>query len=452
MFEKKEKIVTRMAPSPTGNLHIGTARTALYNYLYARKCGGDFIMRSEDTDAKRSTKEFENEILEGLAWLGLEWDTFYRQSERKDIYRSYIDTLLKKDLAYLSREESVSEPGTEVEVVRLRNQNKEIVFTDIVRGEISFDTTELGDIVIARSLDDALYHFVVVVDDFEMGVTHVIRGEDHISNTARQILIQEAIGASRPRYAHLPLLLAADRSKLSKRHGAVSLREYISEGYLPQALTNYLALLGWNPGTDQEIFTLEELVTNFDLSGVQKGGAIFDVEKLKWFNREHLRKFSDSMFQTMAFERLPESLTNAKQFSTERLTRLIPTIRERISVASDIANEAERGEYDFAFIQPKPSKEILTWKNDSSARDALPRLQKLAEIISRIDDTFSVEEIKESIWDYAEEVGKGEVLWPLRVALTGKERSPDPFTVIYIIGSAEAYTRVKNACDTILSA
>lgn len=450
-FKKDSEVVTRMAPSPTGNLHVGTARVALYNYLYAKRHGGTFIMRIEDTDKERSTKASEEEILEGLQWLGMNWDAFYRQSDRAAIYRGYLERAIEKGTAYISDEESRKEEGKRVQVVRLRNPNTTVTFEDEIRGEITFDTTELGDFVIARSLDDALYHFTVVVDDHEMAVTHVIRGEDHISNTPRQILIQEAIGASRPVYAHLPLLLGTDRSKLSKRHGATKLESYREQGYLKEALVNYLALLGWNPGTDKEIFTLSELEQVFDFGGVQKSGAIFDIEKLKWINKEHLKLVDDAGFWTMVSERIPDRLRSLPQFSEERLKKLLPVIRERISVASDITDFALAGEYDFAFEQPTHDPSLIKWKNDETPRATLPRLQKLAEILATIPEDADTETVKTRIWDYAVEVGKGEVLWPLRVALTGKERSTDPFTVIAIIGSGEAYRRVRNACDTILS-
>ncbi len=448
----QRKIVTRMAPSPTGHLHIGTIRTTLFNFLYARRQRGSFIMRIEDTDKERSTKEFETEILEGLMQLGLEWDGFYRQSERAQIYRGYLEKAITEGKAYLSKEESKNRPGEEVEVVRLKNPNKVITFSDEIRGDITFDTTDLGDFVIARSLDDALYHFTVVVDDHEMEVSHVIRGEDHISNTPRQILIQEAIGAERPIYAHLPLILAPDRSKLSKRHGAVMLSEYTGQGFLVPALINYLALLGWNPGTDQELYSLTDLVNVFDLSGIQKGGAIFDIEKLKWFNKEYLRKFDATQFSEYVSTFIPSSISSLPQYSEARLLRLMPTIQERIAVGTEVTDEYEKGEYDFAFKAPHADPAMIKWKNDATPRETLPRLQKLAEIVATIPEDASQEEIKQAIWDYAVEVGKGEVLWPLRVALTGKERSPDPFTVLYIIGSAEAYNRIRIACDTILRA
>lgn len=276
-----------MAPSPTGNFHVGGARTALYNFLFARKNNGKFILRIDDTDQERSTKEFDKNILDGLSWLGLPYDELYRQSEREDLYKSYLKKMLNNNSVYISKEEP--KEGEHAEVIRFKNPNKKIVFDDLIRGQIEFDTTDLGDFVVAKSVEEPLYHIASVVDDLEMGITHVIRGEDGISNTPRQILIQEAIGATRPLYAHLPLILAADRSKLSKRkHGeSVSLDYYRQKGYLPQAIINYLALLGWNPGTEQEIFTLDELIKVFDFSKVHKGGAMFDEKKLAWVNRKH---------------------------------------------------------------------------------------------------------------------------------------------------------------------
>jgi len=444
--------VVRMAPSPTGHLHIGTARATLFNFLFARNKKGTLIFRSEDTDPVRSTPEFEQEIVDGLHWLDIEWDAFYRQSERTDIYTTYLKKLVAEDKAYLSEEESKREPGTTIEVVRLRNQNKTITFDDEIRGEVTFETAELGDFVIARSMEDALYHFTAVVDDHEMGVTHVIRGEDHISNTPRQILIQEAIGAKRPLYAHLPLLLAPDRSKLSKRHGAVALQDYMDEGFLPSAITNYLALLGWNPGTDQELFTLTELIDEFDIRGVQKGGAIFDKEKLRWFNKEHLANLDDVAYTTYVTQWLYPEVKDRSQYSEERLARMLPVLRERIHVGADITEMARKGEYDFAFEAPTLDLNILKWKNDTSVKDSLSRLQHTAELIATLPKDSSPDAIKAVIFPYAEQIGKGEVLWPLRVALTGKERSPDPFIVIHIIGTAEAYNRIRKACDTILDA
>lgn len=448
-----DKIVTRIPPSPTGHLHIGTARTALFNFLLAKKHGGTFIIRSEDTDKARSQRAFEEEILEGLAWIGVTSDAytgvdFYRQSEKTALYRSYLEKLIAADTAYISHEESKMKSGEMVEVVRLRNANTVIRFHDEIRGDIEFDTTELGDFVIARNLDDALYHFAVVVDDYAMGVTHVVRGEDHISNTPRQILIQEAIGAPRPIYAHLPLILAPDRSKMSKRHGAVALYDYRDKGYLPEAIINYLALLGWNPGTEQEIFTLEELIEVFDLSKIQKAGAIFNIEKLNWFNHEHIVQVSAERLTPTIVEAVSKKFKGVT-ISERVLAHILKLARERSTTLSDMTRDVEEGEYDFAFSAPETSLETLKWKKDEGVKDALPRLEKVADLLENGADSENPDDIKGIIWEYAEEVGRGEVLWPLRVALTGKEKSPDPFTVIATIGIPEALSRIKKACATI---
>lgn len=441
-------IVTRIAPSPTGHLHIGTVRTALFNFLFARRNGGTFIIRSEDTDRARSTKEFEDGILEGLAWLGISHDKFFRQSERAQVHAAYLTRLIDEGSAYLSREESKQNPGETVEVVRLKNPGKEITFRDEIRGDITFDTAELGDMVIARSIDDPLYHFAVVADDMDAGVTHVIRGEDHISNTPRQILIQEALRATRPVYAHLPLILAPDRSKMSKRHGSVAIAEYRSEGFLKEAIVNYLALLGWNPGTEQEIFSIEELVGLFSLDGVQKGGAVFDRTKFEWFNKAHLAKIDDATYLAMVQAALPARVTALPQYDTERLERFVPVIRERVHTMKEVTEAGEAGEYDFAFAAPQVSAELLKWKKDERAADALPRLLKAIELLKDADFS-SPDSIKAALWPYAEEVGRGELLWPLRVALTGRKESPDPFVCSHILGREQTISRVKTACDTI---
>ncbi len=247
MNTNKEKIVVRYPPSPTGLFHIGNARTFLFNYLFAKQNNGQVVFRLEDTDKERSKKEYADDIIENLKWLGIEPDfsTTVRQSERKDVYKKYLEKLIVEGKAYLSKEETIEE-GQRDEVIRFKNPNKKIKFNDLIRGDIEFDTTELKDFVIAKSLDEPVYHLAVVVDDFEMGVTHVIRGDDGISNTPRQILIQEAIDAPRPIYAHLPLMLAPDGTKLSKRkHGEqVSVSFYRNSGYLPEAMINFLAMVG----------------------------------------------------------------------------------------------------------------------------------------------------------------------------------------------------------------
>ncbi len=443
-------IITRIPPSPTGHLHIGTARTALFNYLLAKKTGGKFLFRSEDTDKTRSTKEFETEIIDGLKWLGITWDNegdIVRQSERSAIYREYLLKLIDNGKAYLSKEESKSTPGTMIEVVRLKNPNQKITFNDQIRGDITFDTTELGDIVIARSIDDALYHFTVVVDDHLMGVNYVMRGEDHISNTPRQILIQEALGFTRPIYAHLPLILAPDRSKMSKRHGAVALEDYQAMGYVKEAIINFLAMLGWNPGTEQELFTLPELLEHFSIEQVQKSGAVFDIKKLNWYNREYLKSYSNEEFVkylSLNTADLPDYFAT----QSEEFTKIIPLIKERVHTRQEAITEIKAGEYDFAFVVPEYDTELLKWKNDTELNMALPRLKQALNLLKNADFS-SPESIKSTLWAYAEEVGRGELLWPLRIALSGKERSPDPFTLAFIIGSVETIHRIELACAKI---
>ena len=443
-----QPVITRIAPSPTGHMHLGTVRTALFNYLYAKQNNGSFILRIEDTDKDRSKKEYEAPIFDGFTWLGITPDNTYRQSEHRHRHTKLLTKLLETDAAYVSRETSKKNPETTVDVVRLRNPGTAIIINDMVRGEITFDTTELGDFVIARSIDDPLYHFAVVVDDNDEQVSHIIRAEEHISNTPRQILIQEALGFTQPQYAHIPLILAPDRSKLSKRHGAVSLIEYREAGFLPEAVINYLALLGWNPGTEQEIFTINELVAQFSLADVQKGGAIFDHQKFLWINKQHLAKRSNDDWFPMVIAALPERVKKLPQYSRERLTRLLPTITERAHVTEEITVAAEAGEYDFAFAAPIVSVELLKWKNDPSVAAALPRLEQTERLLENADFT-APESIKQALWSYAETEGKGEVLWPTRVALTGRDQSPDPFTVAYILGPEETLARLAQARATI---
>lgn len=445
-----KNIITRIPPSPTGKLHIGTVRTALFNFLFAKHNNGHMVFRSEDTDKARSTKEFEDEIITGLTSLGLTWEgEVVRQTERSSIYKTHLEAAIASGHAYLSTEPSKADESKMVTVVRLKNPNKDITFNDIVRGDITFNTTELGDIVIARSLDDALYHFAVVVDDALMGVTHVIRGEDHISNTPRQILIQEALGFERPIYAHLPLILAPDRSKMSKRHGAVSIASYQEEGFLDAAIINYLALLGWNPGTDEELFTLPELIERFEVKHIQKSGAVFNRDKFLWYNRQYLDKMTEDEFFTYLLNDVPQKLTSLPNYSEETLAKLAKTIRERISVRSEFVSQVEAGEYDFAFATPDYNHSLLLSKGVLDLLLVLPHLQSLLHLLASADFS-SAESIKSAVWDYAEREGKGNVLWPMRTALSGKAQSPDPFTIAYAIGQQETLARIATACDKII--
>jgi len=442
-------VITRFPPSPTGYLHIGRARTALFNYLFARQNKGHMVFRIEDTDKERSKKEYEENIIDCLAWLGILYDSGpFRQSERTDIYKTYIQKLIDTGHAYISKEEPVEgEPTKRTEVIRFKNPHKKVRFTDLIRGDIEFDTTDLGDFVIARSVDEPLYHLTVVVDDHEMGITHIIRGEDGISNTPRQILIQEGIGAKRPLYAHVPLILAPDKSKLSGRHGAIAVTEYREKGYLPEAIVNFLALLGWNPGTEQEIFSINELIAAFDLGKINKSGAVFNIEKLNWFNKEYLRKMSDEAFTASAQPFLPEWLDTTQPMYTRSLSLL----REKINTFGEIKNLfTPEGELGFVqYLQPYP-QELLLWKKNPDVAASHAHLTEVKKLLSELpENEFTADTIKAAIWSYAEAQGKGDVLWPLRVALTGKERSPDPFISAAIIGKQESLSRIDSALSNL---
>jgi len=442
----EQKVITRFPPSPTGFLHLGSVRTALFNFLFARKHGGKFILRLEDTDSERSKTEFAEDILDGLHWLGLEHDNpiIEKQSERGDVYNEYLKRLVSSGHAYISKEE-VKEAGQRPEVIRFRNPNKTVSFKDLIRGEVTFDTTELGDFVIAKSMTEPVYHLAVVVDDIESGITHIIRGEDHISNTPRQILIQETLGAPRPTYAHLPLILDADRAKLSKRkHGEkVSLAYYIKQGYIRDGIINYMALLGWNPGTDKEIFKLNDLIKEFDISKVQKSGAIFNPEKLKWMNKQHMEILSPEE----KYARLRE-LFIPREITGELLQKLTPIIFERVSTFGEAKELADAGEFDYAFTDPEYGPENLLWKGKGDIAETHSRLKKTLELIDSLDEkNFTKDAVKTAVWDYASEVGRGEILWPLRYALTGKDRSPDPFVVAELIGKNATVVRIKRAIE-----
>ncbi len=441
-------IRTRIAPSPTGFFHIGTARTALFNYLFAKRHGGQFILRIEDTDKERNTKESEEDIYAQMAWLGYEYSEKYVQSEHLAEHTRLLQNLVDTDRAYVSKEEAKDGSGRIVEVVRLRNPGKTITFDDAVRGPISFDTTELKDFVIARSVTDPLYHFAVVADDGAAGITHVIRGEEHISNTPRQILIQEALNLPRPVYGHIPLILMPDRSKMSKRKHKTAVKDYREKGYLPEAMNNFLALLGWSAGEgDRELFSMEELINHFDLSRVHKSGAIFNEEKLRWFNREYLLTLSTHDFDIEALRRLKESLASRVSWSEERANALLPIIRERISLWGDIAELASAGEFDYYFKAPQLDKSRIPDKK-SDAATALKNLIETHERLEKLAE-WGADSVKNALWGYAEEVGRGAVLWPLRYALSGKDKSPDPFTLAGVLGKEETLSRIQTACGIL---
>ncbi len=454
MNNSASKTITRFAPSPTGLLHAGNYRTALFSYLFARHHASEatFLLRIEDTDKARSKKEYEDNIIESLSWLGLENDGFCRQSDRVDIHKKYLQKLIDSGHAYISKE-TPKNPGDREEVIRFKNPNKKVRFDDLIRGPIEFDTTDLHDFIIARSMEEPVFHLVVVVDDHEMGVTHIIRGEDHISNTPRQILIYEALGLPLPLYAHIPLLLAPDRSKLSKRKGALPITDYRDRGYLADAVVNYMALLGWNPnvkdiaGAEREIFSRAELVELFDLSNIQKSGAIFNEEKLAWMNKIYIGKLSDAEFIAYAAAFAPATVDLAAA------PKILALVREKIHTFGEIKTLfAADGELSFVAGVPDYKKESLMWRQEKEIAQTKIHLGEAIKMIESIPDApaeFSLEKIKAIIWPYAEKVGKGNVLWPMRYSLSGKEKSPDPFVIMDIIGKAESLKRLKLAYESI---
>ena len=459
-----KKVRVRFAPSPTGLLHIGSARTALFNWLFARGNGGVYILRSEDTDKERSKKEHEEDILSGLKWLGLDHDEFYRQSERGDVYRKYLEQLLEEGRAYycfcskeklqVEREGMLAEgrapkySGTcrgiskleaqskkdagEESVIRLKIPETKISFKDIIRGEITFDGALMGDSVIAKDLDNPLYNFVVVIDDFLAEITHVIRGEDHISNTPRQIALMDALGFEKPKFAHLPIILNPDRSKMSKRFSDTALRDYIDKGYVKEAVINFISLLGWHPEGDREIVSIEDLIREFSLEKVQKSGAVFNQEKLDWLSNLYIRQMDNKTFTDMAKGFIPDNwhLNEA----------IINSVKERINRFGELKELIH-----FYFELPEYAAEILSWKrmDADKVKENLNKAKGMVEAISEAE--FKTELLEKTILTALSSDNRGEVLWPLRVALSGQKNSPGPFEIMAALGKEESLARIDKA-------
>jgi len=488
----------RLAPSPTGPLHIGTARTALFNYLFARQNRGSFVLRVEDTDRQRSKKKWEKDILENLAWLGLDWDEGpdkggpfapYRQSQRIELYRPYIERLLKEEKAYYcfcTKEDltaqkeyqaSIGEPPRytghcrqidpeeasqrvkkgEPAVIRLKTPTDQIVsFKDQICGKTDFNTSELGDFIIAKNLDEPLYNLAVVIDDFLMKISHVIRGADHISNTPKQILIAKALDLPQPEYAHLPLVLSPNRRKLSKREEVVAVSDYRNQGYLPQALMNFIILLGWNEGADREIYSLEELIDRFTLEKVQRSGGIFDSKRLTWMNGYYIRQESLPVLTRMCIpyliknNYLVEVPNGSKKYQIKEtkeivslgyLEKIIGLYQERLKIVSEIP---ELVDYFFK-KELKYQPELLIWK-DKDKKEIKNALNRAIKGLSNLKRDWSLEKINEALIQAADEIGdRGTILWPVRAALTGKENSASPFDVAYVLGAQKTLERLEKA-------
>lgn len=437
-------VVTRFPPSPTGFLQAGNVRTAIFNYLHARKYGGKFVVRIEDTDRERSKKEYEDGIIETLQWLGFEYDAFYRQSDNAPRHKEILAQLIEKGAAYVSQE-APKEEGQRSEVIRFKNPNQPVTFTDLIRGDITVDTTDLGDFVIAKSMEEPLYHLGVVVDDFDEGITHVIRGEDHISNTPRQILILRAIGAPIPTYTHLPLVFGTDHKKLSKRTGAKPVLQYRDEGFLPEAVINYLALLGWHPEGEREVFSVQELIQEFTLERIQKSSGIFDEVKLRWFNHEHLKLLSTQEYTS----KLTAFIEARGQTAPSYLPQILSELRNRAQTLGEAADALAQGEFSFMEQEIQtPSKELLLQGAKADGEIVKTHLVKVQEILTNTE-SFTNESVKDALFPYATEVGRASVLWPMRVALSGKEKSPDPFTLASLLGREIVLSRIARAIEAL---
>jgi len=500
------QVRVRMAPSPTGHLHIGTARTALFNYLFAKKYNGSFILRIEDTDKERSEKEFEKEIIDGFKWLGINWSEGpdeggeygpYYQSERKKIYSKYIQKLLEEEKAYYcfcSKEELQARKEYQMSIgestiysgkcrelsekdikknlaekkpfiIRLKNPCKKIAFDDLIRGKIEFDSSLLGDFSIAKGIDDPLYNLACVIDDFEMKITHIIRGEDHISNTPKQILIEEALEFPQPQFAHIPLILGPDKSKLSKRHGATSITEYRENGYLPEALVNFISLLSWNPGTEREIFSMPSLIKEFSLEKIQKSGAIFNVDKLDWMNGFYIREKSlkkltegcipyltksNLIKSEIEFDGLPgefyEIVETKEKISLKKIEKIIGLYQERLKKLSDIT---ELVSYFFK-KDLEYDKELLRWK-EMEDKEIKNIFKKLKKILSKIKlENWTEQNLTDTLMTEADKMeNRGKMLWPLRVALTGEKASAGPFEVAAVLDKEKTLERIDFALSKV---
>lgn len=425
----------RIAPSPTGNLHIGTARTALFNWLFARHHSGQFIVRIEDTDVERSKREYESNIVDGLRWLGLDWDNqeLIRQSERLDAYHSRLEKLLETGKAiwrtYTADEKAqMTQEGRPardrvIVLVDEGDPERDVAFDDIIRGRVTVQARHIGQVVLAKDLDTPLYNFAVVVDDLDMAITHVIRGEDHIPNTPKQLLIYDALGAAPPQFAHLPLILGPDRSKMSKRHGATNIADYQAD-YLPEALLSFMGQLGYT--YDRELLDKDAMAAQFDLAHVHKSGAVFDIKKLNWTNAQYIKRMSAAAFKaSVGKAELPDA---AVPIMTERLERL-----------GDVA------QFEYLWSRPDYDGTLLEWKDDGAdrARTALQRCAELAERGTLTQD--GLDGLAASLFDGK----KGSVYWPLRVALSGRQNSAGPLDIARVIGDAEVAARVRLALEKL---
>jgi len=468
-----EKVVVRFAPSPTGYLHIGGARTALFNYLFAKHYNGVFRLRIEDTDKKRSKPEFTEQILASMAWLGLEPDgEVVFQSKRFPRYRAAVEALRENGRAYrcfCTREEIEERRGgnpgwkydrkcaalneDEIQkklktgqpfVVRLKIPSEPIFFKDMVRGAMRFSEKEFEDFIIVRSDGFPIYQLTVVVDDHDMGITHVIRGDDHLSNTPKQIFLYRALGFEPPEFGHIPLILGPDKKRLSKRHGATSVEEYRETGFLSEALVNFIALLGWNPGDDREIMDLNEMIRGFSTERISKSAAVFDYTKALWLNGQYISMLSDDKLEEIFIDIYEQKDITVNK--SDQLSRIIQLLRPRIRTLSELFNSGR-----FFFQQPKSYDEKGVRKH-FSGDFAVEILKADAELIEKCDP-FDEAELEKRLRAEAEREGRkaAHYIHPLRLALTGSTASPGIFETVVLVGRDECLSRIERAIRYIES-
>lgn len=416
----------RFAPSPTGYLHIGGARTALFNWMYAKAQGGQFILRIEDTDKVRSKQEYLDEILDSMKWLGLNWDEYYKQSDRFDIYREYADKLLAEGKAY-----------KDGEAVLLKMPEKIIKIYDLIRDEITVDSKEIKDQVLMKSDGSPTYSFACVIDDALMQISCVIRGEDHISNTPKQIVIYEALGFKPPKFAHLPLILDDERARLSKRAGAVAVTDYRGQGFLPEAIVNYLMLLGWSPGNNQEKVTVPSALKTFSIKKINKAGAAFSMEKLKWLNSQYIKEMDTGhlvdLLKPFIVEKYGEQALAGKD-----LPAIVQLFKGRMNTLTDFMEWT-----DFLFVDkvqhdPEAKAEHLGQNRSKEFNLLADRLNAAAAF-----DMKSTEEIFRTT---VAELGltAGVMVHPVRVALTGRAVGPGLFETMAVLGKQKTVERLKS--------
>ena len=428
----------RFAPSPTGFLHVGGARTALFNWLYARRMGGTFILRIEDTDVERSSADMVTGILDGMRWLGLDWDEGpgiggpygpYFQSQRVDRYREVAQQLLETGHAY-----------RDGDAIRFKPREGTVSFEDTVHGPITFDTADIEHFVILRSDGHPTYHLSVVVDDVDMRVTDVIRGDDHISNTPKHVLVFEALAAALPRFAHVPLILGMDKKRLSKRHGATSVMEYQRLGYLPEAMVNFLALLGWSPGDDRELMSRAELIESFTLTGISGGNAVFNTEKLDWMNGQYIARLSIDRLDAAVRPLLEASglTTSTIVGDTVRFHRLLELLRPRAKRLTDFVEQAAPLLADTVEYEPASVEKHL------SSADLVTHLDALAATFRAITP-FDESHVEGAVRGTAERrsLKAGPLIHATRVALTGRTTSAGLFELMALLGREETVARVE---------